>query len=135
MSCIRGVQSCVLSSNYKQKAFFTKHTVDSVRGAINGAREFMDLSSYDPWERICSGGQGDFVTRYSSCLILSSLVRKGNHMTLCAVLTNGSESCSLLREGKLQLSHSPRVHLRRFLDFLLPCPLIKLICILVWVHC
>ena len=63
-SCIRGVQSCVLSSNYKQKAFFTKHTMDSVRNAINGAQDFMNLASYDPWERICCGGQESFVTRY-----------------------------------------------------------------------
>ena len=64
MSCIRGVQSCVSSSNYKQKAFFTKHTMDSVRGAIDGAQEFMSLSAYDPWGRICSGGQESFAARY-----------------------------------------------------------------------
>ena len=63
-SCIRGVQSCVLSSNYKQKAFFTKHTMESVRNAINGAKDFMNLASYDPWGRICCGGQESFVTRY-----------------------------------------------------------------------
>ena len=63
-SCISGVQSFVLSLNYKQKAFFTKHTMDSVRNAIDGARDFMNLASYDPWERICCGGQESFVARY-----------------------------------------------------------------------
>ena len=63
-SCIRGVQSCVLSSNHKQKAFFTKHTMDSVRSSINGARDFMNLASYDPWGRICCGGQESFVALY-----------------------------------------------------------------------
>ena len=43
MTSIRGVQSCVLSSYYKQRAFLTRHTMDSVRNAIDGGKEFMDV--------------------------------------------------------------------------------------------
>ena len=64
LSCIRGVQSCVLSAIYKQKSFFTKHTMDRVRDAVSKARNFMSLSSFNPWERICGDGQGVFVSRY-----------------------------------------------------------------------
>ena len=64
LSCIRGVQSCVLSAKYKQKSFFTKHTMDRVRDAVSSARIFMSLSSFNPWERICGDGQGVFVSRY-----------------------------------------------------------------------
>ena len=54
---IRGVQSFVLSANYKQKAFFTKHTMESIRDAIAGSRTFMTLNDFDRWERLCCGGQ------------------------------------------------------------------------------
>ena len=53
LSCIRGVQSCVLSASYKRNPFFTKHTMDRVRDAVSNARNFMSLSSFNPWERIC----------------------------------------------------------------------------------
>ena len=65
-SCVRGVQSCVLSANYRQKSFFTKHTMECVRDAIVGSHAFMSHAEFDPWERICSGGQSGFVSRYTS---------------------------------------------------------------------
>ena len=65
-SCIRGVQSCVLSPNYKQKAYFTKHTMECIRDAIVNSYSFMSCSEFDPWGRICSGGQSGFVSRYTS---------------------------------------------------------------------
>ena len=65
-SCVRGVQSCVLSANYSQKSFFTKHTMESIRDAIVNSRAFMSRVDFDPWERICSGGHGGFVNRYTA---------------------------------------------------------------------
>ena len=65
-SCIRGVQSCVLSPNYKQKSFFTKHTMECIRDAIVNSYSFMSCAEFDPWSRICSGGQNGFVSRYTS---------------------------------------------------------------------
>ena len=65
-SCIRGVQSCVLSPNYKQKAFFTKLTMECIRDAIVNSYFFMSCSEFDPWGRICSGGQSGFVSRFTS---------------------------------------------------------------------
>ena len=65
-SCVRGVQSCVLSANYKQKSFFTKHTMECVRDAIVNSHAFMSHAEFDPWERICSGEQSGFVSRYTS---------------------------------------------------------------------
>ena len=65
-SCIRGVQSCVLSPNYKQKSFFTKHTMECIRDAIVNSYSFMSCAEFDAWSRICSGGQNGFVNRYTS---------------------------------------------------------------------
>ena len=33
-SCIRGVQSCVMSPTYKRKAFLTEHTMENIRDTI-----------------------------------------------------------------------------------------------------
>ena len=62
LSCVRGVQSWVLSSNSKQKAFFTKHTMERVRDTISGSHAFIASSSFNPWERISNDGRGVFVT-------------------------------------------------------------------------
>ena len=108
-SLIRGVQSCVLSSNYKQKAFFTKHTIDIVRNAINGAQDFMDLASYDPWGRICCGGQELFVPRYLELFDAFLSGKKGeSHSALRRA--NKREQKMLLRGAKCQLCHVRRVH-------------------------
>ena len=66
LSCVRGVQSCVLSSNYKQNSFFTKHTMECIRDAFVNSHGFMFRAEFDPWEMICSGGQSGFVSRYTS---------------------------------------------------------------------
>ena len=80
-SCIRGVQSCVLSANYKQKSFFTKHTMECVRDAIVNSHAFMSQAEFDPWERICSGGQGGFVSRYTS--LFDAYVAQKTDETYC----------------------------------------------------
>ena len=65
-SCLRGVQSYVRNPEFKLGAFFTQHTMDCVRDAISGAREFMSASSiFDPWSRVCVGDRVEFVQRYS----------------------------------------------------------------------
>ena len=65
-SGIRGAQSCVLWPNYKQKSFFTKHTMECIRDAIVDSYSFMSCIEFDPWSRICSGGQSGFVSGYTS---------------------------------------------------------------------
>ena len=65
MSSLRVVQSLVLSVNYKQGAFFTQGTMESVRDAIASSRQFMSSASFDPWESLCCG-RSSFVTKYSS---------------------------------------------------------------------
>ena len=109
-SCIRGVQSCVLSSNYKQKAFFTKHTMVSVRNAINGAQDFMNLASFDPWGRIGCGGQESFVARYLE-LFNAFLSRKKGESHSALRHANKRERKMLAAEGaQCQLCHVRRVH-------------------------
>ena len=63
-SCIRGVQSCISAAGYKQRSFFTQHTLESIRSANAGARGFMSSSTFDPWDGICSDGYSAFVERY-----------------------------------------------------------------------
>ena len=65
-SCIRGVQSCISAAGYKKGSFFTQHTMESIRKGIAGARGFMSLSTFDPWDGICRGGNSAFVERYCS---------------------------------------------------------------------
>ena len=74
-TCIRGVQSCFAASNYKQSAFFTKHTMECARDAIAGSLELMGNSSFDPWVSICSAEQIAFERRYRE-LFASHLARK-----------------------------------------------------------
>ena len=40
--------------------------MECVRDAIVGSHAFMSHAEFDPWERICSGGQSGFVSRYTS---------------------------------------------------------------------
>ena len=40
--------------------------MECVRDAIFDSHAFMPHSEFDPWERICSGGQSGFVSRYIS---------------------------------------------------------------------
>ena len=92
------MQSCVLPSSYKQKAFFTKHTMDSVQDAINGSQDFMNLASYDPWGRICCGGQESFVARYLE-LFDAFLSRKKGESHSALRRANKRERKMLAAEG------------------------------------
>ena len=64
-SCLRGVQSYVRNPDFKLGVFFSQHTMDFVRDAISGAREFMSSSNFDPWNRLCVGDRAEFIQRYS----------------------------------------------------------------------
>ena len=64
-SCLRGVQSYVRNPDFKLGVFFSQHTIDCVRDAISGAREFMSSSNFDPWNRLCVGDRAEFIQRYS----------------------------------------------------------------------
>ena len=66
MSCLRGVQSHVSSPDYKQGAFFTQGTMQSVRDAIASSRNFMSCAGFDPWEGLTIGERSSFVQKYSS---------------------------------------------------------------------
>ena len=65
-SSLRGVQSLVSSPGYKQGAFFTQGTMESVRDAIASSRDFMSCASFDPWESVSCGDRSSFVRKYSS---------------------------------------------------------------------
>ena len=65
-SSLRGVQSLVSSPGYKQGAFFTQGTMESVRDAIASSRGFMSCASFDPWESVSCGDRSAFVRQYSS---------------------------------------------------------------------
>ena len=72
--------------------------MDSVRNAINGAQDFMNLASYDPWERICCGGQESFVTRYLE-LFNAFLSRKKGESYSALRHANKRERKMLAAEG------------------------------------
>ena len=40
--------------------------MECIRDAIVNSHAFMSHAEFDPWERICSGGQSGFVSRYTS---------------------------------------------------------------------
>ena len=65
-SSLRGVQSLVSSPRYKQGAFFTQGTMESVRDVIVSSRDFMSCASFDPWEGVSCGDRSSFVRKYSS---------------------------------------------------------------------
>ena len=65
-SSLRGVQSLVLSPGYKQGAFFTQGTMESVRDAIASSRDFMSCASFHPWESVSCGDRSSFVRKNSS---------------------------------------------------------------------
>ena len=65
-SSLRGVQSLVSSPGYKQGAFFTQGTMESVRDAIASSRSFMSCTSFDPWESVSCGDRSAFVRQYSA---------------------------------------------------------------------
>ena len=60
-SCMRLVQSFVLSAGYKYQSFFSSSTLDQVRSDIQGARDFMSLDRYPPWDGIVCDGVNDFI--------------------------------------------------------------------------
>ena len=65
-SCLRGVQSYVCSPGFKMISLFTQHTMERVRDAISGARNFMLVGSdFDPWSRLCVGDRPAFIQRYT----------------------------------------------------------------------
>ena len=64
-SCLRVVQSYVRIPEFKLGVFFSQHTMDCVRDATSGAREFMSSSNFDPWNRLCVGDRAEFIQRYS----------------------------------------------------------------------
>ena len=64
-TCICGVQSSVSSADFKLATFFTKFTMQEVRDSINAAQTFMSQVDFDPWTRICSGGQAAFVENHT----------------------------------------------------------------------
>ena len=75
-SCLRGVQSYVCASHFKVQTLFTPRTMECIRDAISGAREFMSSSpDFDPWARICVSDRVSFVQRYSE-LFSAHLERK-----------------------------------------------------------
>ena len=67
-SGLRCVQSYLMSSHYRQGAFFTEATMEGVRDAIAGARGFMAEAAFDPWSNICLGDHDSFVSRYTVLL-------------------------------------------------------------------
>ena len=69
-SSLRGVQRLVSSPGYKQGAFFTQGTMESVRDAIASSRDFMSCARFDPWESVSCGDRSSFVRKYSSALML-----------------------------------------------------------------
>ena len=74
-SCVRGIHSCIAASNYKQSAFFTKHTIECVRDAIANSQILMSKTSFDPWVNICSAEQSGFENRYME-MFTAHLARK-----------------------------------------------------------
>ena len=65
-SCLRGVQSYVCSLEFKMISLFTQHTMERVRDAISGARNFMvSGSDFDPWSHSCVSDRSAFIQRYS----------------------------------------------------------------------
>ena len=63
-TCIRGVQSSVMSPGFKLGSFFTKFTMGEVRKSIAAASSFMTAADFNPWEGICGENQSAFVDRY-----------------------------------------------------------------------
>ena len=63
-SCVQGVQSCVVSSEFRLKSFFTQFTMNEVRKAIATASTFMSSGGFDPWDGLCGVNQSAFVNRY-----------------------------------------------------------------------
>ena len=75
-SCLRGVQSYVCASHFQVQTLFAPRTMECIRDAISGAREFMSSSpDFDPWARICVSDRAAFVQRYSE-LFRAHLDRK-----------------------------------------------------------
>ena len=72
--------------------------MDRVRNAIHGAQDFMNLASYDPWGRICCGGQESFVARYLE-LFNAFLSRKKGESYSALRHANKRERKMLAAEG------------------------------------
>ena len=60
-SCVRIVQSFVLSEGYQHQHLFTSSTLDQVREDISGASAFMGSSYYSPWESILGDGVEEYI--------------------------------------------------------------------------
>ena len=65
-SCVRIVQSFVLSGGYQHQHLFTSSTLDQVREDISGASAFMGSSYYSPWESILGDGVEEFIGHFRS---------------------------------------------------------------------
>ena len=65
-SCVKGVQSLVSLASYKQGAFSTEGTMESVRESIARSREFIVSSAFDPWKGITQIGRLELVARHVS---------------------------------------------------------------------
>ena len=63
-TCIQGVQSCVMSSEFRLKSFFTQFTMGEVRKSIAAASSFMSSGSFDLWDGLYGINQSAFVNRY-----------------------------------------------------------------------
>ena len=111
MSCLRGVQSHVSSPDYRQGAFFTQGTMESVRDAIGSSRNFMSCAGFDPWEGVTIGERSSFVKKYSSAFG-AYLSRKKGEATKQLHSANRQprhvQFCDSGGSGKSSVCNSPR---------------------------
>ena len=89
--CLMGVQRLWSSASYKQGAFFTEGTMESVRESIACSREFMASSAFDPGEDISRTDRTEFVTRHTVAFD-HYLARKKKE---CVTLTGRLVMCNL----------------------------------------
>ena len=106
-SCMRIVQSYVLNAGYHHQSFFSSSTLEQVRLDIQGARDFMTLDSYSPWDGIVCDGVDDFIrdVRDLFCAHLSRKRRECESFYEEANRTN-RELQSASREGSVVGSSS-----------------------------
>ena len=74
-SCLRSVQSYVLSKSYQQKSLFTSQTLDAVREAIRNSTNFLQGGCFNPWSGVCQREKQSFIEKYRS-LYLEYVSRK-----------------------------------------------------------
>ena len=120
-SSLRSVQSLVSSPGYKQGAFVTQGTMESVRDAIASSRDFMSCASFDPWESVSCGDRSSFVRKYSSAFDAVRRVKPRNN---CTVQTE-SRAAVVFRSLVVRAGQVSVVLLA-----LLYCPLLRLLLLL-----